>query len=249
MSKTHKTTSATSPKPIEAPHLDDAITRSVTKGLTFFQKFRMQLAFGLALVIICFFIYTIWGWVRDARQDDLLARLHLLVGTESAREADVATLLGELDRLAEDSRGEESERLVLKSLVQFLLGKAYPDAPPFSSTPQEPTAGAGESKNIELVKRIDDLARTGAQRYPDDPDIKAWSEAVLARTKGEREFKLPEAATPVVEPASPATSASNSPLAVPPALPSGVHPTVPSAPAAPASAPQPNSAPPTSAGK
>ncbi len=242
MSKPHKTTASASPKAPEAPHLDTAITRSVTKGVTFIQKFRIQVAFVLALLIIIFLIYQVVGLVHEARQDDLLTRLHRLVDAESARAANVESLLGEIDRLAQDSRGEASERLVLKSLVGFLLGKAYPEDPGFSASPSDPLPGGGKTKNPELVRRIEDLAREGALRYPNDADIKAWSEAVLARTKGEREFKIPDPAKPAADPAPSAAGAGT----VPPAPLSG--PTLPAAPA-PAPAPQPTSVPPNPAGK
>jgi len=228
--------------------LDTKITQVFSSAARGLHRFRAPIIIAVSAIVAVVSLYFLFGWMQSSREEGLAMRLFQLVDSREAKKDEKAVLTADLDRLIQDSRGAKIERYVLKSVTRSLLGKAYKSDADLDSTDLDIlNEHSGESKvqedNTEIVKKIEEYAQLGRERFPDDQDMQAWSSSLLERVKSEREFKSKaleqRAFRPMISTKPAAAPGTSTQAAVPPEA-------VPPSGAPPAAAP-PEAAPPTGA--
>jgi hypothetical protein len=184
----NKLTKKTSSSPSQAPpvtKLEDKITRWLSALGKAAVRYRAPLIIGLSALAVVLAAYSVITWAKDSREERLVTKLYRLTQSPEARNEDPAHHLGEMDRLVRDAKGAGIERFVLKSLAHRLAEKAFAQ----SALGGEETEGAEDSKpepaaHEEILKRIEEYAVLGKERFPHDEDMQAWSQALLSRLRG-----------------------------------------------------------------
>jgi hypothetical protein len=237
--------------------LDAKITQVFSSAARAIHRFRAPIIIAVSAIVAVVSLYLLFGWIQGSREEGLAMRLFQLVDSREAKQDQKAVLTADLDRLIQDSRGANIERYVLKSVTRSLLGRAYQSDADLDSTDLDILKEhSGESKvkedNTEIVKKIEEYAQLGRERFPDDQDMQAWSSSLLERVKSEREFKSKaleqRAFRPVISTKPASAPGTSTEAAAPPAgaPPAAAAPT--DAPPAAAAPPSPGTTPPESPG-
>ena len=252
---------ASGPPEVPVSHLEEKITLLIRETGAFLRKIWLPGTVVLAALLVVLLFYLMVTWIHASKEEALGERLYTLVLSPEARKAKFSDQEAEIDKLVRDSRGADSERYILKETVDYLQKKAFPqNADPYGSldlpdVPEIEAGGAGGQDPAAIMKKIEEYARAGQERFSGDEDMKAWSSNILRWTEAEKEFKTKpiekRSFAPVIPPAGPGAPSGAPPASAAPQAPAptAAPAQAPPEPPAPAGGQSTSEPPPASAGK
>lgn len=175
------------PQP-SGPSLDTKIADATIKAAGWAQTYWKWVATIVGAVVLGILLSQVFVWWSESRETALQERLWALTGSADARNDDPEPELAGLKELVSEARGAESEPIVLRAAVSYLLDQANRlETSPTPALGEE--SGKTDAEREALRKRIlatvSEISSEAKERFASDAAMVAWATEVEDAVRAE----------------------------------------------------------------